>query len=96
MQNAVVPRQHSTGGRTRLGKITKRGNSYVRKLMVHGARSALAALVRLKDGSALGRWARQMLERKPWNVVVVALANKMARMAWAVLARGTVYEARRV
>ena len=92
----LVPRQHSTGGRTRLGKITKRGNRYVRKLMVHGARSVLSKLVRTKDETALGLWARRMLERKPWNVVVVALANKMARMAWAVLARGTVYEARMV
>lgn len=92
----LVPRQHSTGGRSRLGKITKRGNSYVRKLMIHGARSALPVLVGRDKHTALGAWACRLLERKPKNKVIVALANKMARMAWAVLAHGTVYEARKV
>ena len=90
----LVPREHSTGGRTRLGRVTRCGNRYVRKLMVHGARAALCALIRTKRDDALSRWARQLLERKPFNKVVVALANKMARTAWAVLARGTAYTAR--
>lgn len=88
----LVPRQHSTGGRTRLGRITKRGNVYVRTLLIHGARAALPHLAR-RDGR-LGRWLRSLLQRVPRNVAVVALANRLARIAWAVLARGTVYTER--
>jgi transposase len=85
----LVPRQHSTGGRTRLGRITKRGNVYLRKLLIHGARAALPHLARRDSG--LGRWLRRLLQRVHRNLAVVALANKLARIAWAVLRRGVSY-----
>lgn len=87
----LVPRQHSTGGKTRLGRINKRGNVYLRTLMIHGARAALPHLARQE--TRLGRWLRRLLQRVPRNVAVVALANKLARIAWAVLARGHSYTA---
>ncbi len=79
----LVPRQYSTGGKQRLLGISKRGNSYIRTLLIHGARAALPHLARRDDG--LGSWLRQLLARVHRNVAVVALANKLARIAWAVL-----------
>jgi transposase len=79
----LVPRQVTTGGRTRLVGITKRGNTYLRKLLIHGARSAMPTLAR--TNSLLGQWLRGLLARAHANAVVVALANKLARIAWAVL-----------
>jgi transposase len=87
----LVPRQMTTGGRTRLVGIGKRGDRYVRTLLIHGARAALPSLA-AKD-TALGRWVRDLLRRHHRNVVVVALANKLARIAWAVMRRGTVFMA---
>ncbi len=87
----LVPREYSTGGKQRLLGISKRGNSYLRKLLVHGARSCVLHLDRTKD--RLGAWIGQM-EAKGMhrNKVVVALANKLARIAWAVLTRhGALY-----
>lgn len=81
----LVPRQLTTGGKTRLSRITKRGNKYLRRLVIHGARSALRSLV--KGNTPLGCWAKSLLARAHKNIVVVALANKMARTAWAVLRR---------
>src|SRR5271170_2468719 len=77
----LVPRQNSTGGKTRLGRITKTGNREIRKLLVLGATS----MVCRADGwnSAVGAWLRTILERRPVRLVTVALANKMARIAWA-------------
>ncbi len=86
----LVPRQMSTGGKARLLGISKRGNRYLRKNLIHGARAALPYLVERE--TPLGRWARGLLERAHKNVVVVALANKLARIAWAVLARGCNYD----
>jgi len=88
----LVPRQHSTGGKTRLGRITKAGNREIRKLLVLGATS----MVRRAAGwnSAAGAWTRGVLERRPVRLVTVALANKMARIAWAVMTRKEVYHAR--
>ncbi|MFL5288903.1 MAG: IS110 family transposase [Rhodopila sp.] len=85
----LVPRQHSTGGKTRLGRITKAGNKEIRKLLVLGATS----MVGRAEGwhSALGAWLREILQRRPARLVTVALANKMARMAWAVMTRNEVY-----
>jgi transposase len=80
----LTPREYSTGGRQRLLGISKRGNKYLRTLLIHGARAALPHLAERSD--ALGRWLRALLARAHRNVVVVALANKLARMAWAVLA----------
>ena len=90
----MVPRQDGTGGRIRLGPITKRGNAELRRLFIQGARSLLSHLDRRTD--ALGDWIRALLARKPHsNVVVVALANKLARIAWAILRSGEAYRADR-
>lgn len=79
----LVPRQHTTGGKPRLFGISKRGNKYLRTLLIHGARAALPTLE--KSDSALGEWLRELLARRHRNAVVVALANKMARIAWAII-----------
>ena len=88
----LVPRQHSTGGKTRLGRITKAGNREIRRLLVLGATS----MVHRAPGwnSAAGAWTRGVLERRPVRLVTVALANKMARIAWAVMTRKEVYHAK--
>ena len=79
----LVPRQATTGGKTKLLGISKRGNKYLRKLLVHGARSAACRLI--KTDTPLGAWLRGLVARHHYNVAVVALANKMARIAWVVL-----------
>jgi len=79
----LVPRQVTTGGRPRLLGISKRGNKYLRKLLIHGARAALPRL--LESPTPLGAWLRGLMARMHKNAAVVALANKLARMAWAVL-----------
>jgi transposase len=79
----LTPREYSTGGKQRLLGISKRGNKYLRTLLIHGARAALPHLAQRSD--ALGQWLRSLLARAHRNVVIVALANKLARMAWAVL-----------
>jgi transposase len=79
----LVPRQHTTGGRPKLLGITKRGNKYLRMLFIHGARAALPSLA--ASASPLGAWLRGLLARTHRNVAIVALANKLARIAWAVL-----------
>jgi transposase len=88
----LVPRQHSTGGKARLGSISKMGNRHLRKLLVVGAHAALYSMKSGKTRTALADWARSLLAKKPFKVVAVALANKMARIAWAVMARSTAYE----
>ena len=87
----LVPRQSTTGGKPRLLGISKRGNKYLRKLLVHGARAALPHLA--ERDTPLGCWAKGLLGRAHQNVVVVALANKLARIAWAVLRRGEPFAA---
>ena len=85
----VVPRQHSTGGKTTLYGMSKRGNRYLRQLLIHGAR---AVLLRVKyDTGGFGQWVHKLAERAPRNKVIVAIANKLARIAWAVLSRGEPY-----
>jgi transposase len=79
----LVPRQTTTGGKPRLGGITHRGNKYLRKNLVHGARAALPSLARSQTN--LGRWLTGLLARAHPNTVVVALANRLARIAWVVL-----------
>lgn len=86
----LVPRQTTTGGKARLGGITKRGNLCLRPLLIHGARAALPGLSR--GETPLGAWRRGLLERAPPNVVVVALAAKLARIAWVVLKSGAGYD----
>ena len=85
----LVPRQHSTGGKTRLLGISKRGNPYLRRLFIHGGRAVVARLKR--EEHQFCSWLDQLEARSPRNVVVVAMANKLARIAWAVLTRGQVY-----
>jgi len=85
----VVPRQHSTGGKQKLYGISKRGNVYLLRMLIHGARSVL---FRVKyDTGGLGQWVRRLSQRAPHNKVVVAIANKLARIAWAVLSSGRDY-----
>jgi transposase len=79
----LTPRQHSTGGKTKLLGISKRGNGYLRKQLIHGARAAMPHLA--AKPNQLGAWLQAMLQRAHPNVVVVALAAKLARIAWAVL-----------
>lgn len=87
----LVPRQHTTGGKPRLLGISKRGNTYLRTLLIHGARAALPSLS--QSETPLGRWLKAMIERGVHrNAVVVALANKLARIAWVVLRRETSFE----
>jgi transposase len=81
----LTPRQHSTGGKTRMLGISKRGNKYLRTQLIHGARSAMPHLA--AKPNRLGEWLQGMLARSHPNVVVVALAAKLARIAWAVLRR---------
>jgi transposase len=88
----LVPRQSTTGGRPKLLGISKRGNKYLRKLLIHGARAALPHIA-ARD-TALGRWAKGLLARAHKNVAIVALANKLARIAWAVLRRGEKFTAK--
>jgi transposase len=85
----LVPREHSTGGKQKLLGISKRGNSYLRRLFVQGARAVLQQ--RTKQSSGLSRWLAQLTSRTHRNVAGVALANKLARMAWAVLAKNEPY-----
>ena len=80
----LVPRQTGTGGRVRQLGISKRGDAYLRTLLMHGAR---AIVVRSKDGQTWP-WLTALLQRRPYSVAVAAVANKPARTIWAVLARG--------
>ena len=87
----LVPRQHSTGGRAQLLGISKRGDAYVRCLLIHGARAALQVAGRKTDPRS--RWAQAVAARRHKNVAVVALANRMARTAYALLTREEDYHA---
>jgi transposase len=85
----LVPREHSSGGKQRLYGITKRGDVYLRTLLIHGARSALRCAGEKQD--RLLRWAVKLAEKRGANVAAVALANKLARVVWALLAYGRSY-----
>ena len=86
----LVPRQNSTGGKERLGSISKQGDRYLRRLFVVGAIS-IVRTARMRPEKY--PWVIELLGRRPAKVVAVALANKMARIAWAVLAKGETYRA---
>jgi transposase len=90
-REGLVPLHSGTGGKERLGRISKRGDGYVRTLFIHGARSVLNHAPRKTD--RLSRWATEVMRRRGRNVAAVALANKMARIAWVILARGQRYQA---
>ena len=87
----LVPRQHSSGGKERLLGISKRGDGYLRRQLMHGAR----ALVRVSPGreGQLWSWINGLLARRAFNIVVAAVANKLARILWALLSRGETYRA---
>ena len=87
----IVPRQYSTGGKARLYGISKRGNNYLRKILIHGARAVV--LRSKRDRIAIGGWMTALEARAPRNVLIVATANKLARIAWAVLSTGQDYRA---
>jgi transposase len=87
----LVPRQNSSGGKAKLGSITKMGNGYLRKLLVVGAHAVLVH--QAKHNDPLRNWARKLLETKPFKLVAVATANKLARMAFALMSQNTRYHA---
>lgn len=84
----LVPRQTGTGGKVRLGGISKRGDPYLRTLLIHGARVVLSHLRRKNHGS----WGEALAQRRPTNVVAVAMANKTVRTVWALLAHDRTYD----
>jgi transposase len=86
----LVPKQRSSGGKTRLLGISKRGDHYLRTLMIHGARAALARAGKKHDPRSL--WLQKLRQRRNPNVAAVALANKNARIVWAMLAGNAPYE----
>jgi transposase len=81
----LVPRQHSSGGRARLGRLTKVGDRYLRTLLIHGARAVLRHLGNKQD--AQSQWLRGLLQRRGFNKACVALAHRNARRAWAIMVR---------
>jgi transposase len=85
----LVPRQHSSGGKPRLLGITKRGDTYLRTLMIHGARAVVHYLGH-KDDPFSG-WLRRLLTRRHKNIAVVAVANRNARIVWALLTQGSTF-----
>jgi len=87
----LVPRQHSSGGKAHLLGIINGGNKYIRTLLIHGARAVLAKIKNQND--KLSCWLRELIKRRGFNVAAVALANKNARILWALTTYGTVYEA---
>jgi transposase len=90
----LVPRQRSSGGKSQLGGITKRGDPYLRTLLVQGAKSALMTAHQRND--SISRWAAALRDRSGWQKAVMALANKNARILWAVMTRGAALEANHV
>lgn len=87
----LTPSQHSSGGKSQLGRISKRGDKYVRMLLIHGARAALKAAENKED--ARSRWVTGLAKRRNKNIATVALANKNARIAWSILSREETYRA---
>ncbi len=85
----LTPNQHSSGGKNRLGHISKRGDKYVRMMLIHGARAALKAAENKTDGRS--RWVTGLAKRRNKNIATVALANKNARIAWSILSREETY-----
>ena len=86
----LTPKEHSTGGKQRMGGISRAGNERLRVLLVAGATSVINAAMRT-DSKQMTEWLRALLARKPRKVVAVALANKMARIAWVLMTRGEVF-----
>jgi transposase len=87
----LTPKDHSSGGKQRLGGISRAGDERLRELLVLGATSVLSHAVRSKGVLGASRWLMQLLERKPRKLAAVALANKMARIVWAMMSSGEFY-----
>jgi len=85
----LVPRQYTTGGKTRLGRITKRGDVYLRTLLIHGTRAVLSRLGERTD--RISQWTRKLIDRRGYRKAAVALAAKNARIIWSILANGGTY-----
>jgi transposase len=90
----LVPRQHSSGGKNNLGGITKRGDTYLRSLLIQGAKSAVMTAHKRSD--PISKWAAALRDRAGWQKAVVALANKNARILWAVMTKGEAFDPRHV
>lgn len=90
----LVPQQHSTGGKVQLGRISKRGDRYLRSLLIHGSRSVLRTIKNKKQESlsSLLNWFKDVADRRGHNKSIVAFANKIARIAWALLHYGSHYQ----
>ena len=86
----LTPSQNSTGGKASLGRITKRGDDYLRMLLIQGAKSAVMSAGKRDD--RISQWLLQLKERVGWQKAVVALANKNARILWAVLTREAAFD----
>ena len=90
----LVPRQHTTGGKPKLGPITKRGNVQLRTLVVQGAKSLMIHMDR--ESMAIGKWLGQLEKRAHPHVAVIALANKITRICWKLLSSGEAYAPRQI
>ena len=86
----LVPRQYSTGGKPKLGGISKRGDTQTRTLLIQGAQAALSRMPKRSD--RLSQWACKIKERRGHNIATVALANKLARICWAIAKNNTAFE----
>lgn len=90
----LVPRQHSSGGKNNLGGITKRGDTYLRSLLIQGSKSAVMTAHKRSD--PISQWVAALRDRAGWQKAVVALANKNARILWAVMTKGDAFDARHI
>ena len=90
----IVPRQNSSGGKVSLGRITKRGDNYLRTLLIQGAKSAVMSVAKRQDPTS--RWLEQLVQRVGWQKACVAMANKNARILWAVMTREQGFDAKHV
>ena len=90
----LTPKDHSTGGKIRQGGITRAGDEGLRSVLVTGATAVIRTVRNGKSRSALSPWLEQLLQRKPPKLVAVALANKLARIAWKLMATGATYAGR--
>jgi transposase len=87
----LTPKQHSSGGKARLGRITKRGDTYLRTLLIQAAKSAVLTAHRRSD--RISSWLCVLRERSGWQIAAVALANKNARILWALMTKGAAFNA---
>jgi transposase len=90
----LTPRQYTTGGKTRLGRITKKGDAYLRTLLIHGTRAVLSTVTDKED--KLSIWTKTLVERRGYKRAAVALAAKNARILWAMMVRGETYQLKSV